>query len=28
VIRLGGNRLLTWATKKSLTDVAKSYQEA
>ena len=25
VIRLGGTRLLTWATKKSLDDVAKSY---
>jgi len=28
VIRLGGNRLLRWATEKSLTDVAKSYGEA
>ena len=28
VIRLGGERLLRWATKKSLVDVSKSYGEA
>ena len=28
VIRLGGNRLLNWATRKSLTDVASSYAAA
>ncbi len=27
VIRLGGNRLLSWATRKSLSDVAKAYAE-
>lgn len=28
VVRLGGNRLLKWATEKSLADVAESYDEA
>ena len=27
IVRLGGTRLLTWATARSLTDVAKSYSE-
>ncbi|MBT8214947.1 MAG: hypothetical protein KJP12_06950, partial [Acidimicrobiia bacterium] len=26
VVRLGGNRLLGWATRKSLTDVARAYR--